>query len=830
MPQEKLIKNELTEGFDRYDDVVYESRPSKITQTKALQNAFHITCLNGLQLVIQFWSDYVIRCCYIPVGQQMEQHSYVIDQTKLEKASIHFDESETLTHQVLETERLSIYIDRSDLTLKIFDRTTNELIHEDAAPFIQKSTILKGNQSAKITKRAQEGESFWGFGDKSCSQNLRGNCLENWNTDAFGFGHDSDPLYRSIPFYYGIHEGRAYGIFLHNTHRSTFDFDQNHDGEVTIQAHGGQIDYFFIYGPKMSFVSQRYLALTGVPEMPPIWAFGFHQCRWSYYPESRVRELAQTFREKEIPCDAIYLDIDYMDGYRCFTWNKEHFPDPTNMIADLEKQGFQTIVMIDPGIKLDSDYWVYQSGLENNVFCKRTNGDLMIGPVWPQECVFPDFTDPKVRDWWVELHRELYVENGVSGFWNDMNEPAVFKVNSMTFPDEVLHHYDGQLADHTKAHNIYGMQMSRASYEALKQLRPDKRPFVLTRTSFSGGQRFASIWTGDNLSTWEHLRIANFQCQRASISGFSFVGTDIGGFAGEPDGELFVRWLQLGIFHPLYRVHSMGNHSGGAEEVDEEAVKAQEALNRLDQEPWSFGEPYTKLSRAAIELRYKLLGYLYTAFHQYIKNGLPVLKPLAFEAQQDQKAIKRENEFIFGDHMLVNPVVEPGVKQQYTYLPAGKWYQYWTHETFDGAQMIKTRTPMDEIPMFVRAGAVIPIYPIQQFIGEKKVDNIDLQVYFGEKPTNSYLYQDAGEGMDYLSGAFKLRTFVTKKQGNAGFALHQEIAGSYSANQSFSVTIIGLPKMKCEVYVDGNLVPFVATNDKLTVQVQQDFKTMECRF
>jgi alpha-glucosidase len=274
---------------------------------------------------------------------------------------------------------------------------------------------------------------------------------------------------------------------------------------TTFWAEGGEMNYYFLYGPSLPQVSRAYARLTGTHELPPLWALGYHQCRWSYYPHSRVMEIADTFRELEIPCDAIYLDIDYMDGYRCFTWNREHFPDPKGLIDELRSKGFQTVLMIDPGIKEDPDYAVYQDGLEKNAFLRSPDGELAKGPVWPGFCAFPDFTDPEVRHWWGDLYTDLYQNLGVAGFWNDMNEPAVFHVHHKTLPDHVLHHYEGLLASHRKAHNIYGQQMNRASWEGFRRLQPEKRPYLLTRASYSGGQRFAAVWTGDNFSDWESL-------------------------------------------------------------------------------------------------------------------------------------------------------------------------------------------------------------------------------------------------------------------------------------------------------------------------------------
>ena len=407
------------------------------------------------------------------------------------------------------------------------------------------------------------------------------------------------------------------------------------------------MNYYFIYGPQMSQVVKAYTNLTGTPELPPMWAMGYHQSKWSYYPESNVRAIAKNFRKMRIPCDAIYLDIDYMDGFRCFTWDKSRFPNPKKMISDLEEKGFKTVVMIDPGIKIDKDYWVYQEAIENDYFCKRADGAFMKGKVWPGECNFPDFTNPQVREWWAELYKEMMSEIGVHAVWNDMNEPAVMEVPTKTAPLDTRHDYDGHPCSHRKAHNVYGMQMVRATYEGIKKYVYPKRPFVITRAAFAGTQRFSSTWTGDNVATWEHLWIANVQAQRMCMSGYSFVGSDIGGFAEQPNGELFARWIQLGVFHPFCRVHSSGDHG--------------------DQEPWSFDDEVTNIVRKFIELRYQLLPYLYTMFYRYSKEGVPMLKPLVHFDQEDHQTHFRTDEFIFGEQILICPVHEPNAQGRRMY-------------------------------------------------------------------------------------------------------------------------------------------------------------------
>ena len=795
----------------RLEDLSFLEQPDRLVRWQLTEQTFFFFAHNKVSLEITFLRSNLLKIKYRTASDRESRGLPYAVAPGLSWQPTPLEQEEELSLISIRTPSLICLVDKSDLRLKIYDRQSQQLVNEDALPFQSDRTIMKGKAGVKISKRAQPNECYFGLGDKSCSLNLQGQSLENWNTDAYGYGAETDPLYRSVPFYYGLHEGLAYGLFLNNSYRSTFDFNSKKDSRVTISAVGGQMEYFFIYGPQLDEVARSYHLVTGVPELPPLWALGYHQCRWSYFPEERVMEVAKDFRDRQIPCDAIYLDIDYMARYKCFTWDESLFPDPKGMIGSLSDQGFRTVVMIDPGIKIESGYWVFDGGMERNVFCRRSSGELMVGPVWPEDCVWPDFTNPAVREWWQGLYQQLYLEMGVSGFWNDMNEPAVFEVSSLTFPRDVLHHFDGRPTNHLEAHNIYGMQMSRATYEGLKMLHPEKRPFVLTRASFSGGQRYAAFWTGDNIASWEHLRLANIQSQRASISGFSFVGSDIGGFAERPDGELFVRWLQLGIFHPVFRTHSMGNHAGGAVLVDDEAVRLSETEARLDQEPWSFGEEYTPLARHAIEWRYRLLAYLYTCFWQHTTTGQPVLRSLVFAAQTDRNTYDREGEFLFGDHLLANPVQRRGAQQQETYLPAGKWYDFWTGETFSGPGLCRQSVTMATIPLFVRAGAVIPIWPVQQYTGELSPPTIGLEIFFTEGSTSSHFYDDAGEGYAHLEDGFKARTFTVKGT-QSKLEVLQSTSGSFEPSyREFKLTITGLPFSATSGTVDGQLLELKET-------------------
>jgi alpha-glucosidase len=523
-----------------------------------------------------------------------------------------------------------------------------------------------------------------------------------------------------------------------------------------------------------------------------------------------------------------------MDGFRCFTWNYDHFPDPKKLIADLRAGGFETVVMIDPGIKEDPQYAVYCEGLEAGYFLHSADGAVAKAPVWPGFCAFPDFTRPDVRAWWGELYRDLYLNMDVSGFWNDMNEPAVFHVRHKTLPDHVLHDCDGAPASHRRAHNVYGHQMSRASFEGLRALRPDKRPFLLTRASFSGGQRYAALWTGDNVSDWEHLQIANVQCQRLAVSGFSFVGTDVGGFAGNCTPELFVRWLQLSVFHPLMRVHSMGQHTAGDTSIDpatiiEEAQLSDPALHTSDREPWSFGEKTTDLARKAIELRYCLLPCLYTALWQHATDGQPVLRHVAFADQADPKHWDNERDFLFGEHLLVSPVVQPKLQRQLVYLPKGNWYYFWTGQPSNGEVFVNLMP--DQIPFFVREGAVLPVYPVRQWTGERPVDELTLYVYYKNGSEASRLYEDAGDGYAHEQGAYSLKLLTT--EGSDGhFRLEQHSEGDFRpAYGRVKIYLVGFPAYVHRCVVDGAEIPIkeIRLRDRslYTLNVGPDFKTIE---
>lgn len=775
-----------------------EKYPETLASFNLLGNT--LECQSGeLKLRLIAVTPAIIRIRYAIEGRFEDDFSYALDpKFNPEETTAHLaDEAEFL---VFSTALVDCKIKKSNLKISFWDKAGN-LINKDEKGFHWEKNEKHGGHIIKMTKTTQAGEAFYGLGDKPTDLNLKGKRLKNWGTDTYGYHKGSDPLYKNIPFYYGLHAGIGYGIFFDNSFKSYFDFGEERKSANSFWTHGGEMNYYFIAGPALMDVCKRYTKMTGTPEMPPMWALGFQQCKWSYYPEAKVKEVARKMREHRIPCDAIYLDIDYMDGFRCFTWDKEKFPDPKRMVSELKADGFKTMVIIDPGIKKDSDYSIFKEGLEKDYFCKWPDGNYVEGKVWPGECYFPDFTKAEVREWWAGLFGELIEETGVAGVWNDMNEPALFEVESKTFSESVLHDYDGHPCSHRKAHNVYGMQMTRATADGVKRFSNGKRSLIITRSGYSGLQRFSSVWTGDNIATYEHLWLADVQAQRLAISGISFVGSDIGGFIGQPTGDLMVRWIQLGIFHPFCRVHSSGDHG--------------------EQEPWSFDNKTTELFKHFVELRYQLLPYLYTTFYQYHKEGIPFLRPIVFFDQQDSETIHRDHEFLCGDHILVCPVVKENVSSKKIYLPKGTWYNYWTNNRFQGSKENQVHAPIEKIPLFIKEGAIIPFYPVQQYVGELKMEELTLNAYHKVGSEISQLYEDAKDGYEYESGDFAFSTFKFVGSQNS-VIIEQTKEGNYMTEfRYYKIMLIGMPFQVLRVTVDGEEIENFSNELKIPVEFQK---------
>ncbi|MBO8140938.1 MAG: DUF5110 domain-containing protein [Firmicutes bacterium] len=598
---------------------------------------------------------------------------------------------------------------------------------------------------------APGGLRYYGFGQKLGPLDKRGRRLTMWTTDEPYHTPDRDELYQAIPFFLTLDsDGKSAGVFVDCPARVTFDVAKSEPDVCWIEAAAPVLDAYVFTGPSPKDVIVRYTELTGRMELPPRWALGYHQSRWSYAPEAKVREIARELRNRDIPCDAIHLDIDYMDGYRVFTWDRQRFPDPKGLVADLAADGFRTVVIVDPGVKLDPEYRVFQEGVAGGHFIQRPDGELFVGEVWPGTTVFPDFLRAQTRAWWGKLHRELVQDVGVAGIWTDMNEPSCFA--RKTLPDDVLQGEDGERVPHGAVHNVYGLLMAQATYEALGRLAPDRRPFVLTRSGYAGVQRYAAVWMGDNHSWWEHLLAAVSLCLGMGLSGVPFVGTDIGGFQGDCDGELLARWTQAGAFMPFCRNHS--------------------CQGTREQEPWRFGPKVEAICREYLQLRYRLLPFWYNEFRRASETGLPIMRPLFLEYPGDPDTHCISDQFLLGQDVLVCPVYQPGATHRMVYLPEGQWVDFWSGRRHPGPGRIVAEAPLERMPVYVRDGAIIPMAPGRTpdgrpiaHTGQLDGRELILNVYAG-RPGSLELYEDAGEGYGYRAGEFAVTRVDLERNGS----------------------------------------------------------------
>ncbi len=674
---------------------------------------------------------------------------------------------------------ITCVVDRSTSRLT-FRNAQGNIIARDAEP------IRWREGEMQLVRELPADEQSYGLAAQPVGLNLRGKRYELWNTDPVIYSRDRIPIYYTIPFYLGVTSNFAHGLFWDNPSRGWIDIGAEEQDRLMFSGASGELRYYVFSGLDVISVLNRYTELTGRMPLPPMWALGFHLSRWSYTPADKVREIATTLRKRNIPCDAIYLDIDYMDGFRCFTWDREKFPAPAVLLSELADQGFKVVAILDPGIKADPDYKVYESGLREDVFLKLPNGKPFVGPVWAGNSVFPDFTSPKARAWWAAQFDPV-IKPGIAGIWNDMNEPTVFSAaGGNEIPEYVKHDFEGQNLTHLEAHNLYGMLMARASREALEKMKPGKRPFNITRAAHAGAQRYASTWTGDNQATWDHLRLSISMVLNSGLSGLAFNGPDVSGFSGNADAELYTRWIQLGAMLPFFRVHK--------------------ANDTVPHEPWVYGQPYEDIIRKYINLRYQLLPYLYSLFAQNSQNGWPIIRPLFMADPKDPKLRGVEDMFMVGDSLLVAPVLEKGQTERELYLPRGKWFDYYTNMPIQGGQILTVKTPLDMMPLFARAGQVIPQWPVQQYVGQTPVDELHLKVYAGNGEVT--LYEDAGEGMEYQSGGYRWLYFTCKLLPTGGVQLDWRRAGKYRPSyERVRCEVFGIQIEPKEVQLDGQAAP-----------------------
>jgi alpha-glucosidase len=717
--------------------------------------------LHGEQLRVDVVAEDVVRVKISRAGRFDESptHALCVDPLA-EEVEWRFEQDPERVRLVTAALTVSLWLDPFRLDVHRADGTpVVETAADEQGRYWAYATL---NDAFLLRRRCRAADPVYGLGEKSGHANRRGRDFTLWNTDVLDpvttlefTGHldphdpradrtsvDFDPFYVSIPFFYhqSAATGAMAGSFVDNGYRGAYAFSDS--DEYRIHFAGGQYTEYIFAGPRMPQILQRYTWLTGRTAPPPLWALGYHQCRWDDYSQDDIEALAARHREVEVPCDTLWLDIEYMDGYRVFTWDTDLFPDAPGMLARLRERGFRVITIIDPGVKHDPGYVIFDQGRDADVFCLTEGGDTYIGQVWPGNTAFPDFATEEGRRWWGGLNA-AHVQSGLAGIWNDMNEPATGAI-----PPGAMRFGHGELS-HERIHNQYALLMAMGTTAGLLEAMPDRRTFVLSRAGFAGIQRYAANWMGDNLSRWDHLWLSIPMATGFGVSGQAFVGADIGGFAGDTNAELFLRWMQYGVLTPFCRNHSM--------------------RGTVEQYVWTFGPAVQDLVRAAIELRYRLLPYVYAAFLSAAETGEPVQRPLVFDFQDDPMVRDLDDEYLFGPDLLVAPVLAAGTTARQVYLPAGSWYDWHTDELVGGSRFLTAATPMDRIPIFARGGSVIPMWPEAPASTDgyqPTVVELHLFVPVDDGVHHSYVQEDDGVTFAVRSGGCYRTDFEVVRRGD----------------------------------------------------------------
>jgi alpha-glucosidase len=756
-----------------------------VTSVQELPSGIEVTA-GAAHVRVVALSANVVRLRYAPQGTFPADESFaVLPNAFPEAPKVQVKDSTDAV--AVDTGTMQVRVSKAPLRVAFLDASGN-VISEDQAGY----AASYNGAAFRVWKAMPGDEHYFGLGDKTGPLDRRNLAFTDWNTDMFGYQESTDPIYKSIPFFLGVRNASAYGIFLDDTYRSTFDFGKESRDAYSFGADAGELNYYFFYGPDPKRVVTDFTALVGRTQLPPLFALGYQQCRYSYYPEARVREVAGEFRKRGIPADVIYLDIDYQEKNRPFTVDRVKFPHFEQMVKDLRQEGFKLITITDLHIAAVPGYKPYDDGLAHDAFVKNPDGSMYVGPVWPGPSVFPDFTRSAVRAWWGTLYTE-FVNDGVRGFWNDMNEPAVFVYPSKTMPLDTVHYVEKRKTDHREIHNVVGMENVHATYEGLLKLRPNERPFVLTRAAYAGAQRYAATWSGDNTASWNHMRLSLTQLTNLGVSGYAFVGDDIGGFNGNPTPELLTRWMELGAFNPIYR-----NHAN---------------KGTRDREPWVDGREHEAIRKKYIEERYRLLPYIYTGMEEASRTGVPLMRPMFLEFPAEAILATNGEEYMFGRGLLVAPKVWPFVGSYTVTLPTGDWFDYWTGakiaagdpavvEGVTGGHTVKVEDKLDTLAVYVRAGTILPQQPVVHNVDETPKGPLELRVFPGPECAGD-LYIDDGNTMAYKKGEF-VRMHFSCEAAPDSVRVHISAAeGPYRPwFKEMRVTVYGAEKVQ-QVAVDG---------------------------
>ena len=818
----------------------------RVTAAKTLDNGIELHRGSAVMQITALRDD-VLRVRVGPEGTLPEDASWaVLPEARTAKVTVTAANSGDAAG--FKTGKLIVSVDRATMALKVTDLDGHVIDQDEPGRPVEYYAGEHGDKGFRVTKVSPQDEHYFALGDKTGPLDRRDEAFTMWNTDAFGFQESTDPIYKSIPFVLTFKEGRAAGLFLDNTWRTSWEFNKVQRDAWSFTAPNGPLDYYILYGPDPKQVLGEWAWLVGHSPLPPKWSLGYQQSRYSYYPESEVRNIAKHLRADHIPADVIWLDIDYQQDNRPFTVDPQRFPHFERMVKDLAAEDFSTVAIVDLHVaKLaDAGYKPYDTGVSGDHFVKNPDGSTFVGTVWPGPSVFPDFTQASTREWWGTLFSD-FMKDGVAGFWNDMNEPSVFNVPSKTMPDDVQHRIDEpgfqkRTANHLEMHNVFGMENTRATHDGMVQNAPNMRPFVMTRASYAGGQRYAATWTGDNSSTWNHLRMTTPMIENIGLSGFAMVGADVGGFAGTPQPDLLTKWLEVAAFQPIDRDHT--------------------AKGTAYQEPWVSGVAQENIRRRYIEERYRLMPYLYTTTEAMTRTGVPIVRPIFVDfpdATPDKHPMDLDaaSEFLFGPDILVAPAPYPDELDDYfVQLPPVTWYDYWSGEKLPPLPKMSSRdleqpaakdemarlmeplrvTPsVDVLPVYVREGAILPIAPLTQSTKETPQGALTLRVYLpqggpnesGAQPCAGSVYLDDGVTLNYKKGEFMREEFSCTASGDTVTVKAGPREGDYTPWwHALHIEVYGGPSTKAQGG-DGTLATYNAERHAMLATIPDSGKGAE---
>ncbi|MFZ2098607.1 MAG: glycoside hydrolase family 31 protein [Anaerolineales bacterium] len=682
--------------------------PGKLEHAQPIQGGIQLEFENG-RLELVYLSTNIIRTSWWP-GKPPIPYTIAKNDWEIQKPTINF---ENTSHR--------ISLGQFEVTIDSLGGITYGDIEGNI--FRKDNPAIQDGEGWSLSTLLTPDEHIYGLGERASTFNLRPGVYHSWNTDVGGsYSKGNDPLYIGTPIYLSLSNLGSYLLYFENSYCLKFDIG------ATFQASfsGGMLRYYVILG-SLETIYRQISDLIGPPCMPPRWAFGYHQSRWGYRSESDIREVVSGFENHVLPLSAIHLDIDYMDGFRVFTVNKNRFPAMKQFSNELEAKGIKLVASINPAVKRDRKYKIYLEGLSEDIFCKLPDGELFTGVSWSGWSVFPDFTKPEARIWWQKQYSAL-LSNGIAGIWHDMNEPSSFAAwGDKTFPSSVSHSLENQNGNHQEAHNLYGLLMNQAGFEGIRNYAPHKRPWIFSRAGWAGLQRYAWNWTGDVESTWEAFQQTIPIILGLGLSGHFFSGVDIGGFSGNPSAELYLRWFQMASFFPLFRTHS--------------------AVGTKRREPWVFGEPTTSIIREFLRLRYKLIPYLYTLAWETVQTGIPPIRPLLWDDPQNRTLWDIGDEFFVGSSLLIAPVLQEKAQTRLVTFPRGSWYSFWDDQEYRGVTQSEMSVNLKTIPIFIKAGTLLPM---------EENNEIIFHVYPAiEGISRNRIYFDSGDGY----GTWRVDTF-----------------------------------------------------------------------